>query len=367
MITIERIDEIDRSGIDIDTKAKQLIEIFADELRSENISGKDLDDFIERKTSLNDWYCEYTEALEEDRMGSPGAKEKLKEAKKRLGINIETSIIALRGYAKRQISIESSRQGLPGQAPERLELIARDKAPRQSSPQIQNYEYKKDTSEEYLLDIKLFEPDMIKQATNIIYDVLKSWDNKDNPPFGICYYNPKPRDDFWHLLNSGCRNANTAKILTTTGYTTFGAAGLDRLDSALRIKAKGELKFLLLNPESTDIIKKRVKELPENYSYTIDSYKKEITDATEVLIKFSKDERYNPKIKLRYFHHYPLWRLFIFDDVIAFVQPYSTGVIGDLSPVIGFKKISNEGRFSLFDFYLEYFDKTYEFGKVVIE
>lgn len=223
---------------------------------------------------------------------------------------------------------------------------------------------------EYLLAkelVNLFGPTVAKKATNLIRDVLKAWNNKDNPPLGACYFNPQPDNYFWLLLSSGFKNANNVKILTTTGYTTYGAAGLVRLDSDLQKKTKGELRFLLLDPNSSDIIKKRVKELPADASYTIDIYKNEIIKATDVLRDLSEDDKYNPKIKLRYFQHYPLWRVFIFDDVIAFVQPYLAGVIGDLSPVIGFKKASNGHQFSLFDFYLEYFDKTFEFGKVMVK
>lgn len=213
---------------------------------------------------------------------------------------------------------------------------------------------------------ELFAPMVARQVTNLIRDVLKQWKNKDNPPLGACYFNPKPSDDFWHLLDRGIRNANNVKMLTTTGYTTYGATGLNRLESALRIKTKGELRFLLLDPNAIGVINRRLKELPYGHRYTIDAYQKEIITSTGILKVLSQDDRYNPKIKLRYFQHYPIWRVFIFDDVIAFVQPYLSGVIGDLSPVIGFKKVSDENQFSLFDFYLEYFDKTFEFGKVMI-
>ncbi len=210
---------------------------------------------------------------------------------------------------------------------------------------------------------KLFAPVVKKQVTNLIESVLKAWKNKDNPPLGACYLNPKPGDDFWELLDAGFRNAHNIKILCSTGYTTYGPGGENKLAPALHEKMKGELQFLLLNPQSTEIMDRRVKELPKKYGYTKDLYKREILSTQKVIRKLHKDKDYNPKIELRYFHHYPTCRVFIFDNIIAFVQQYLPGKLGDLSPVVAFKKTNDHGSFSMFLYYLQYFDKTFEFGK----
>lgn len=222
---------------------------------------------------------------------------------------------------------------------------------------------------EYLLVgelIRLFGPIVAERVTDIISDIFKAWRNKDNPPLGACYFNPQPSNDFWELLRNGFRNADSVKILTTTGYTTYGAKGLKRLESGLPEKKRGELRFLLLDPNSVETIDRRVRELPSESRYTRAGYQNEIREATDVLRHLSQNPEYNPKIELRYFQQYPLWRTFIFDNRVAFVQPYLAGAIGDLSPAIGFKKGSKENMFSLFDFFLEYFDKTFEFGEVIL-
>lgn len=208
-----------------------------------------------------------------------------------------------------------------------------------------------------------FEPLVKDKITNLIKDVLKAWKNKDNPPLGACYFNPRPGADFWRLMDAGFRNSTTVKILCTTGYTTYGPGGATKLGPALQQKDKGEARFLLLSPRLKNIIERRVKEIPPKYGYTSEMYKREILNTRHILKKLREADSYLPDIELRYFKNYPSCRIFIYDDSITFVQPYLAGKLGDVTPVIGFKKASKKDGFSLFTFFQEHFDKSFELGQ----
>jgi hypothetical protein len=177
---------------------------------------------------------------------------------------------------------------------------------------------------------------------------------------GCFYYTKTPGNDFWESLQKLYLVSNSVKILNATGYTTYVLDGLKRLETVLQQKTVGEVKFLLLDPEASEIIKVRCN---ETTNYTPSKYIWEIQQTTNMLQQWAKNTSLN--ISLRYFHQYPNWRMYIFNDMIMFIQPVLPERNSISSPVYGFLKVLNEKDISLFDQYLSVFDKTFSFSKEV--
>lgn len=152
------------------------------------------------------------------------------------------------------------------------------------------------------------------------------------------------------------------RLLSIAGYEYIGRGeALSLFYDALREKYWIKAEIIILDPTNEDTINERIQQLKRiDASYTGDMLKKHIEETTKKC-KLLKQSRGDDSIKLYYCKFHPIFRLIILDDCL-FMSTYETALHGHESPVYKIDKENSPEKLSLYNSYLNFFEKIKQYS-----